>query len=218
MIPEKLKKVVATLPIPRKYPISFVAGIGAIIIFWIFASISIALFPGIYNPFVNWMSDLGNSNLNPDGSVYFNIGIIITGIFLFPFFIGLYEWYIGGTRNKILTILTQFAGFCAAFSMIMLGIYPEDTPETHIFWAVSLFTLTILTFILPSIALYKYKFTRSIAKFGLSSTVLNLILWLFIFPILEWITILMSFSFIAIIVHSMYKRIEKLRMVRKSLR
>jgi hypothetical protein len=27
----------------------------------------------------------------------------------------------------------------------------------------------------------------------------------------------MSFSFIAIIVHSMYKRIEKLRMVRKSL-
>ncbi len=209
----KLSKV--SIPIPSKWPLSFVAGIVVIIIFWGFTIISIALFPGVFNPFKYWMSDLGNSTLNPKGAIFFNIGCIVTGIVLFPFFIGLYEWYIGSRNNKILTFLTQIAGFLSAFSMIMLGVYSVDYLEIHIFWAIALFTLTIFTFILPSIALYKYKFTRNIAKFGIIATIINILLWIFIYPIIEWITIFLSFAFIGIIIHSMYTRIERLRLVRK---
>ncbi|TFG26493.1 MAG: hypothetical protein EU532_09675 [Promethearchaeota archaeon] len=212
---EKIKKIVESFPIPRKWPISVVSGLFAIITFWSFAFISMAHFPGVYNPFVNWMSNLGNSKLNPEGAIYFNIGIIIAGIALFPFFIGLYEWYIGGPRNKRLTILTQLAGFYCAFAMIMCGIYPENYFLIHIFWSMSLFIMSVFTFLFPSIALYKYKFTRSVAIFGFSAAAVNLVLWIFIIPIMEWVTILLSFLFIGVIVHSMKKRIERLRMVRK---
>ncbi|MFX0073050.1 MAG: hypothetical protein ACFFAO_18385 [Candidatus Hermodarchaeota archaeon] len=212
---EKVKKIVNHFPIPRKWPISFVFGIVAIVIFWTFAFISMAHYPGVYNPFMNWMSDLGNVELNPEGAIYFNIGIMATGVSLVPFFIGLYEWYIGGKRNKRLTMMTQIAGFYCSFAMVMCGIYPENYFLIHIFWAMSLFIMTMFTFIFPSIALYKYKFTRNVAKFGFSAAAINLILWIFIIPIMEWATILLSFFFIGVIVYSMKIRIERLRLVRK---
>ncbi|MFX0132708.1 MAG: DUF998 domain-containing protein [Candidatus Hodarchaeota archaeon] len=213
----KVDKVVNTLkslPIPRKWPISVVSGIFVIIIFWSFAIISMLFFPKTYNPFVNWVSDLGSHSKNPRGSVFFNIGCIISGIAMFPFFAGLYEWYIGGRRNKILTILTQVAGFYTALAMIMIGLFPEDYLEIHIFWSMSLFTITVLTFFLPSYALYKFKFTRNIAMFGFIATIINLILWFCIIPIMEWITIFICFLFIGAIIQSMQKRIERLRFVR----
>ena len=204
-----------SLPIPRKWPISVVSGIFVIIIFWSGAIISMLFFPTTYNPFVNWMSDLGSHSKNPKGSFFFNIGCIISGVAMFPFFIGLYEWYIGGRRNKILTMLTQVAGFYTALAMIMVGLFPEDNVEIHIFWSISLFTISVLTFILPSIALYKYKFTRNIAIFGFIATIINLILWFCIIPIMEWVTIIFSFCFIGIIITSMQRRIERLRFVRE---
>ena len=75
--------------------------------------------------------------------------------------------------------------------------------------------MSVFTFVFPSIALYKYKFTRNVAKFGFSAAAVNLVLWMFIIPIMEWATILLSFLFIGVIVHSMKIRIERLRMVRK---
>jgi hypothetical protein len=99
----------------------------------------------------------------------------------------------------------------------MIGVFPEDNLVIHVFWALILFTLTIFTFIFPSLALYKYKFTRNIAKYGFIAAGVNLVLMVFIFPILEWLTIFLSFGFIAIIIHSMYKRIDRLRFVRKNL-
>ena len=204
-----------SLPIPRKWPISVVSGIFIIGVFWSFAIISMLFFPTTYNPFVNWMSDLGSHSKNPKGSFFFNIGCIISGVAMFPFFIGLYEWYIGGRRNKILTMLTQVTGFYTALAMIMVGLFPEDNMEIHIFWSISLFTISVLTFILPSIALYKYKFTRNIAIFGFIATIINLILWFCIIPIMEWVTIIFSFCFIGIIITSMQRRIERLRFVRE---
>ena len=210
-----MMKAIESFPIPRKWPISVVSGMIAIITFWTFAFIAMAFFPGTYNPFINWMSNLGNYNLNPEGAIYFNIGIIAAGIALFPFFFGLYEWYIGGPRNKRLTILTQLSGFYCAFAMIMCGVFPENNFLVHIFWSMSLFIVSVFTFLFPSLALYKYKFTRTVAKFGFSAAAINLVLWIFIIPIMEWVTILLSFLFIGVIVHSMKKRIERLRIVRK---
>jgi len=215
---EKIDKVVDTLkslPIPRKWPISVVSGIFVITVFWTCTILSIILFPTTYNPFVNWVSDLGSHSKNPKGSVFFNSGCIISGIAMFPFFGGLYEWWIGGRRNKILTILTQVAGFYTALAMIMVGIFPDDYLEIHIFWSMSLFTISVLTFFLPSYALYKFKFTRNIAIFGFIATIVNLILWFCIIPLMEWITLIFSFSFIGMIITSMQRRIERLRFVRE---
>lgn len=214
-IEARVVKAVKALPIPRKWPISVVSGIFVIVIFWTFVFISMVHYPTTYNPFNNWMSNLGNSKLNPDGAIFFNLGCIICGIAMFPFFIGLYEWYIGGKRNRNLTIGTQISGFYCAFAMIMLGVFPEDYLVIHIFWAISLFATSFFTFVFPSIALYRYKFTRNVAIFGYSAAAVNFVLWIFIFPIMEWVTISLSFLFIGVIIQSMQKRIDRLRFVRK---
>lgn len=215
---DKVKKIVGVvveLPVPKKYPLSVVSGLFVILTFWTSVFISMILFIGTYNPYMNWMSDLGNVNQNPEGAFFFNTGCIVSGIIMFVFFIGLYEWYIGGTKNKRWTILTQIAGFYVSFSMIMIGVFPINYPIMHGIFAASLFFASAFTFILPAIALYKFKFTRKIAKFGFIAGAINLVLWVLFFPIIEWATILLSFVYIAIIMYSMQKRIEKLRFVRK---
>ena len=110
-VKEKVADVVKKLPIPRKWPISVVAGIAVIVIFWTFTLTAMSRYPKLYNPMINWMSNLGNSKLNPEGAFIYNLGCIITGIVMFLFFIGMYEWYIGGKRNRNLTIMTQICGF-----------------------------------------------------------------------------------------------------------
>jgi len=202
----------------KKYPLSFIAGVFAIGVFWIFTLISWAFFPGEYNPYDNWVSNLGNQALNPEGAIFFNIGCIITGILFFPFFFGLFEFYIGDSKNKILTVLTQIAGFVSAFSMIMIGIYPENNVEMHTFWTVIFFASTIPILFLPSIALYKYSFTRKLAKYGFAATALNLLLCLLFLPILEWLTIIVAFGFIGLMVMNLNNRIDKYRFIRKNMK
>ncbi|TFG01079.1 MAG: DUF998 domain-containing protein [Promethearchaeota archaeon] len=212
---EGAKKIVKEQPIPKKHPISVVSGIAAIVIFWSFILFAFALYPGGFNPLENWMSDLGNLVKNPNGAYFFNLGCIISGICLFFFFIGLYEWYIGGIRNKILTILTQFAGFISALSLMMIGFSPINYFKSHMFWALIFFTVSSFVSFFPSVALYKFKFTRNTAKFGFLVCAFNVFFRFFVtIPIFEWIAIFLSFSFILVIIYSMQKRVKRFRAVR----
>lgn len=205
------------LPIPKRIPISVVSGLSSIVVFWTFILFSFALYPDIFNPIGKMMSDLGSYTQNPAGASFFNIGCILTGIAFFPFFIGLYEWYIGGLRNKILTILTQISGILCAICIIMIGLTPIDNLGAHTFWAVNFFTISVFTTLFPSIALYKYKFTRNIAKFGFIASTINIIFRIFILiPIFEWLSIAFSFLFILLVIVSMQKRIKRFRIVRKA--
>lgn len=213
-----IKKIYEKSPIPRKWPISLVAGIGVISTYWTCTLVALYFYfsTGFYNPVFNWMSDLGSFALNPNGALYFNIGCILSGLGLFPFFFGLYEWYIGGKRNKNLTKATQVAGFISAFAMIMIGVYPEDLLAIHITWALTLFMVNTMTLIFPAIALYQYSFTKNVAKFAIFTACVNILLLIFITPLLEWLTIIFSFMFIAVLIQNMHKRIEKYRFVRMS--
>ncbi len=214
---EGAKDFVKELPIPRRIPISVVSGIAATVVFWSFALFSFALYPGDYNPFVNWMSDLGCFACNPNGAYFFNLGSIFSGISLFFFFFGLYEWYLGGRRNKVFTILTQISGFISAFSMVMIGIYPLDIFEIHMTWAAALFTVSAFSTLFPAIALYKFKFTRNTAKFGFFVSAVNILFRFFVtIPIFEWVAIFLSFCFVLIIIVSMQKRVKKFRVIREA--
>ncbi len=213
---ERVKSILLSFPIPKKIPLSVAFGTVVIAVFWVLVIISWSLFDGIYNPLVNWMSDLGSSVLNPRGAIFFNIGCIVSGILLFPFFIGLYEWYIGSDRNKRLTKYTQVAGFFSAFFFIMIGVFTEDTIELHMTFAMLLFTVNVLTLVLPAMALYQFSFTRNIAKFAIVVLCINLTLFVLITPLVEWITITTSFMFIGLLIQNMNKRIDKYRFVRKS--
>ena len=76
----------------RNFSISSISGLIAFIIFTVFILTSFTLYPTHYNPLYDWLSNLGNINLNPMGAFFFNWGCIISGLILIPFFFGLYSW------------------------------------------------------------------------------------------------------------------------------
>jgi hypothetical membrane protein len=69
--------------------LSFVAGISGIACDLLFTVLAFPQASGRYFPLENWLSDLGNVDFNPGGAVFYNIGIITTGILLPAFFLGL---------------------------------------------------------------------------------------------------------------------------------
>ena len=114
-----------------KRTINSISGVVVIVLYCIFTFSSWALYPAAYSPVKNWLSDLGNSTNNPKGAILYNVGCIATGIALFPFFIGLYEWYADEKRRKTAIVATQVIGCAAAFSLIMIGVFSENYGWLH---------------------------------------------------------------------------------------
>ena len=95
----------------RFQDISFVAGILAVLCYLAFAVLAFTQYPMPYSPLRNWLSDLGNVNLNPRGATLYNIGIIAAGLLLLLFFLGLSKWRIQNNQMQTIMLrLTQAFG------------------------------------------------------------------------------------------------------------
>jgi hypothetical membrane protein len=193
-----------------KSSISISTGILAIIIFSIFTFTAFALFPGHYTPITNWLSDLGNLNLNPSGFIFFNIGCILTGLILIPFFIGLSKWY-ASKRQKNMLIVAQIIGIFSAFALIMVGTFPEDTGIKHTISACSFFISLLLVLIIANISLLNHpKFKKWIGYYGFFAAMVDLTLIILIVvptglptPLVEWLAVFISLSWIGLLVYNM---------------
>jgi len=194
----------------KKYPISLIAGVLVIAFYCTFTFISWALFPPPFSPFENWLSDLGNSSFSPNGALFYNLGCILTGSALFPFFLGMYKWYRDELWHKIIGIVVQVIGLYAGFALIMIGVFSEDFMEQHIFWSRVFFEVILLVLIFASIFLLFHKdFIKPIAIYGFVVAILDLI---FVFvigtPILEWFVVFTALGFVGLIIYNMYKKLE----------
>jgi hypothetical membrane protein len=69
--------------------LSFVSSILVVISYLLFTSLSYMNFPTVYSPTNNWLSNLGSHQLNPAGAIFYNAGIVVAGICLLTFFLGL---------------------------------------------------------------------------------------------------------------------------------
>ncbi len=192
-----------------KWPLSTISGAAIILIFNIFTLTSIILillYPRPFNPFDNYISDLGNSRYNPKGALIFDIGLILGGIAYFPFYIGFYKWYTNDSRNKILLITTQIIGCFLGFIIILLGFFSADYKSEHTFLAGVFFILHPLVLILTGIALYKHSdyIKESSYLFFIAASV-NLLFIFWNVPIIEWITFLAYYSYFNLIAYNAYK-------------
>jgi hypothetical membrane protein len=187
----------------KKYKtISFIGGIIAVLCYLVFAVLAFTRYPMPYSPMKNWLSDMGSVELNPDGAIFYNIGIISTALFLIVFFLGLYVWKIEDKKVQIIMLrLTQAFGILGSFCMMMSAIYPINLYAIHSFWSTSLYVLLSTAFIFSAAALrYHQRVPRWLLILGISPAMM-VILTSF-FPtvyVLEWITVLLFLGYVTLL-------------------
>jgi hypothetical membrane protein len=184
-----------------KWQISTIAGIAVIILYCVFTFSSWALYPTPFNPVDNWLSDLGNSTANPNGAILYNLGCILTGIALFPFFIGLYKWYTIEKWRKATLIISQAIGCAAAFALIMIGVFSEDAGSLHSLWSDIFFLLNLVVLVLIGASLLTHpRCIKAIPAYGFLVAIINLA---FIFvsntPLLEWFTVFTALGYVGLL-------------------
>jgi len=172
-----------------------------------FTFLSWAMYPAPYNPVGNWLSDLGNSSYNPSGAILYNMGCILTGIALFPFFGGLNKWYTDEKWRRRLIKITQMVGFFAAFSLIMIGVFPEDYGHLHTLWSSIFFLLNLMVLVLLDVALFTHpKYVRAIAIYGFIVAAVNLLfILLYRNPLFEWFTVFTALGYVGLLVYNMIR-------------
>lgn len=136
-----LDRMLPVTTLPRRHPpLATIAGLAAIIIGVGLGLVAYAFYPWAFSPAANWLSDLGDSFLNPQGSIFFRADMVIIGVALAAFFLGLSAWHHGQRlRFRALLGLGQFSGLVAAAAVFMTGIDPENDYAAHALWVTVLF-------------------------------------------------------------------------------
>ncbi len=113
-------------------------GLTALVIYLVLAVAAWAFYPASFGPRGNWLSDLGNNDLNPDGARYYRLGGIIGGLGLAGFFLTLGGRRWGARRGvPVLSTLVRIFGTFAAACFIMTGVFSEDMMPMHSWFSIA---------------------------------------------------------------------------------
>lgn len=193
-----------------KSQLSIICGSAAILIFLLLLVVSVSLYPGHYTPIGNWLSDLGNPNYNPQGYIFFNLGCIVTGLLLIPFFMGLSPWKSRGfaseesisnkstepkvsreytepvstyhDKYKYLLKAAQAVGIASSFFLVMIGFFPENIKSWHWIWSALFFLSLLVTLIILNVFLWKHpRFPSQVVYYGLLVVLMD-IFFIAIYP------------------------------------
>lgn len=199
-------------------------GLIAFAFFSVFTLTSLALYPTTYTPLYDWLSNLGNIFLNPNGAIFFNLGCIISGLILIPFIINFHRWNPTRRYQKILVYSVIVLGIYACISLIGVGLFPETNIKMHIIAASGVFGTLFLMIILLSIALKEHpQFMRKVLYWGVIAILTDLIFVILLrlpqyhdaladfnptipLPGLEWASVYTSLIWIALLSFNMYQK------------
>ncbi len=176
----------------RHLSFSFVTSLVAVLCYLTFALLAFAQYPLPYSPMRNWLSDLGNADLNPRGALFYNIGIVATGVLLLLFFLGLAQWKMRNNRIQNLMLrLTQGFGILGTLALVMSGFYPINFSALHSFFSISLYILLGTAFGF-SVAAIRYYPTcpRWLLILGALTALADILSGVFhTVYVLEWVTV-----------------------------
>ncbi|NIO49235.1 MAG: DUF998 domain-containing protein [Candidatus Aminicenantes bacterium] len=180
---------------------TILAGLAASLFFCILTIIAIQHFPGTFSANQHYLSVLGNVNRNPNGAMFYNLGVMITGLSLLLFYIGFVIWNAMRDRSKILFAVLIF-GSMNGFSIFMSAVYAEVPHyQVHFTWSLLIFIAFIPVLILFSIYLRRYSgLNRIISYSGFILAAYNSVFVIYALTegttsgsLLEWISV---FSYI----------------------
>jgi hypothetical membrane protein len=132
---------------------------------------------------------------------------VVTGLALFPFYIGLYRWYDGKKWRRILLTAGQILGLCSAFSLMMIGVFSADSGKPHLFWSAAFFTINFVVVLVVISSLVTHpKFMKSIGIYGYLVTVASLVFDFTVGgPLVEWFTVFTALGFAGLLVINMLR-------------
>jgi len=185
----------------RRWPQTTIIGLFVIVFYCTFTAVSWALYTAPYGPVTHYLSRLGNFDYNPIGAYFYNIGCILTGLALIPFFLSLRPWFTNRKAQVFLLMSGQLFGVLSACALVMIGVFSEDQGTPHMTASSTFFLLNFIVLILINVALlWNTQFIKPIALYGLSINILSLAFELSIGgPIVEWFTVFGSLIFVALI-------------------
>lgn len=181
---------------------SFLACTLAGLCYVVFAFLAFSRYPLSYSPMQNWLSDLGNVDINPRGAIFYNTGIITTALLLMVFFLGLSRWKIEKKRIQIIMLrLAQIFGILGSSCMILSGIFPINALEMHRIWSIALYFLLATAFVFLAAALrYHRRVPRWLLLLGFSTAgMVNLTVFLPTAYLLEWITVALFLGYVTLV-------------------
>jgi hypothetical membrane protein len=185
-----------------KRNLAYVSSLVLVVSYLALTLLSLSRFPDLFSPLRNWLSDLGNPELNPGGAVLYNTGILLTGAAMAFFFVGLGIWKLQGHKaQNVMLLLTQACGCLGALAMVLSGVFPISTPQLHSFWSAALYILTGTAF---AFAVATLRYYRGVSKWLLIAggfVVIEDLFWslvLNIYP-MEWLTVFLFLGFILLL-------------------
>ena len=120
----------------RRVTLTTGSGIFAIFAFLALGAASYARYPTAFSVTANWLSDLGNQILNPRGAGLFQFDVILVGVLVGLFYVGLTVWHKRQpTRMRVFVSLSQFFGLASGVAMAMTGVFSEGLHASHAIWA-----------------------------------------------------------------------------------
>ena len=158
-------------------PIDAIGGFTSILFFCVFAFISMIFFTGSWNPLDNTLSQLGNSSLNPNGAIFFTIGMILAGLSSLVFYIGFYKRYSIKYSDDKLTVALAF-GHINVISVILTGIFSESVHYTlHIIFSISIFiTFIPILYLVGTFFISNSIYTKAVSYYGFFVAVFTFLL------------------------------------------
>ena len=175
-----------------RVPISLAtAGLGALT-YVIFTSVAYVKNPQPISPLSNWLSDLGNQITNPQGAIFYAVGVISCALFLALWFTaGLYQWRLKGhTIQHRLLLIAQVGGALTAFALMMSAFFPINHLKEHAFWSRINFMLFGISFGFSVAALrYHPRMPRIVLFIGGLAAILPMLLYITDAYVLEWVAV-----------------------------
>jgi hypothetical protein len=184
----------------------WVTGFLATAVYLICSTVAFFYYPLAYSPFANWLSDLGNPIINPSGAFFYNLGVILTGLFLIFFCLGLEIWNTGDKKRTIQLRIAQVTGIIAFLSLIVSAFFPlgaqtlihSISGKAHIFFVGFFLTFSAI------ILLRQPSTPKWLAYFGFLTAFINFIYGVFLYSVFlaEWVAI--GFFIIDVLIISGY--------------
>jgi hypothetical membrane protein len=108
------------------------SGLLSIVVYLALALVASAYYPASFTPTGNWLSDLGNRELNPQGAVLYGLAAITAGLLLLVFFAALGSVLRSQmARRRVFVSVAEACGLAAASALVITGVFSEDRGAPH---------------------------------------------------------------------------------------